>query len=202
MIRHDVDQGSEAWVALRLGRPTASQFHRIITPKTLALSRQRHQYMAELIVERDTGRPYDTDSLGWMGRGSEMEAEARRWYEFETGREVSQTGFVTLDNGTAGGSPDGLVMLDGLIEIKCRSARRHVEHLLGSAGDFASVTQVQGLMWITGRAWCDVVGYCPGQPGIIERVERNDETIAAITLAVYDFCSDLKRFLTGREATP
>ena len=202
MIQHDdVVQGSPEWHTLRLGKPTASAFHRIISPGRLKLSSQRHTYLAELIVERQTGRPYDVEATQWMGRGTQLEDEARKWYEFDRGEGVRQTGFVTNDAGTIGGSPDGLVGRWGLIEIKCRSARRHVEHLLGSAGDFASVTQVQGLMWITGRAWCDVVGYCPGQPGIIERVERNDETIAAITLAVYDFCSDLKRFLTGRATT-
>ena len=191
MIQHDdVVQGSPEWHTLRLGKPTASAFHRIISPGRLKLSSQRHTYLAELIVERQTGRPYDVEATQWMGRGTQLEDEARKWYEFDRGEGVRQTGFVTNDAGTIGGSPDGLVGRWGLIEIKCRSRRRHIEVVLGHA-EPASRTQVQGLLWLTQARWCDVVQYCPGMGGHVDRFERDDEAITAISQAVFEFTEEL-----------
>ena len=45
----------------------------------------------------------------WMLRGTELEPEARSFYEFETGATVTEVGFITNDDGTAGCSPDGLI---------------------------------------------------------------------------------------------
>jgi hypothetical protein len=45
------EQGSMDWYRLRMGIPTASQFHKIVTPGG-KLSEQRHAYMYRLIAER------------------------------------------------------------------------------------------------------------------------------------------------------
>jgi hypothetical protein len=37
---HNCTQGTEEWRKLRAGIPTASEFHKIITPKTGQLSKQ------------------------------------------------------------------------------------------------------------------------------------------------------------------
>ena len=191
MIRHDVVQGSAEWHDLRLGIPTASAFHRILTPKGLKPSGQRHQYLAELIVERTTGRPYDSFSTTWSGRGNDLEAEARHWYEFDQDRTVEAVGFITNDTRTVGGSPDGLVDLDGLVEIKCRSRRRHIEVLLGHA-EPASPAQVQGLLWLTERDWCDVVSYCPGIRSNVVRWHRSATIIDAIAEHVTEFAAEVE----------
>ena len=186
MKRHDVEQGSEEWRTLRLGIPTASMFHRIISPARLEPSAQRHRYLAELLVELQTGRPYDMAATSWMGRGTRLEDEARKFYEFSTGVDVELVGFITNDAGTLGGSPDGLVGADGMVEIKCRSAARHIEVLMGTV-ERVSATQVQGLLWLTGRAWCDVVHYCPGMKQDIFRVERDGNAVEHIAAAVTEF---------------
>ena len=191
MIRHDVTQGSEEWHTLRLGLPTASAFHRILTPKRLEPSGQRFRYMAELLAERSTGRPYDTDATSWMGRGQELEDEARRWYEFDRGVSVEAIGFVTNNTKTVGGSPDGLVGSDGMIEIKCRSRARHFEVLLDQC-EPASPAQVQGLLWLTEREWCDVVNYCPGARQHVVRWHRTATIIDAIAEHVTTFAAELE----------
>ena len=191
VIVHDVRQGSEEWHTLRLGIPTASAFHRILTPKQLKPSGPRHRYMAELLAERSTGRPYDMGATSWMGRGNDLEDEARRWYEFDSGNTVELVGFVTNDTKTVGGSPDGLVGDDGLIEIKCRSRARHFEVLLGEE-EPASPAQVQGLLWLTDRRWCDVVNYCPGARQDTRRWFRTPPIIDAIAEHVTAFAAELE----------
>ena len=52
MIIHRVDQGTIEWHQLRLGKPTSSQFDKIITPKTLKASAEADKYMNRLIAER------------------------------------------------------------------------------------------------------------------------------------------------------
>ena len=151
--------------------------------------------MAELVLERQTNEPFDAEGSSWMQRGKALEAEARRWYEFQTGEAVNQVGFVSDDGFTVGGSPDGLVGWDGIIEIKCRSRRRHIEVLMGQA-EPASRTQVQGLLWLTGRKWCDVVHYCPGMRHDIRRIPEDFEVIAAIRQRVNDFIIELDAYAT------
>ena len=94
MKRHDVEQGSEEWRTLRLGIPTASMFHRIISPARLEPSAQRHRYLAELLVELQTGRPYDMAATSWMGRGTRLEEEARKFYEKDNDRPPPGSCFV------------------------------------------------------------------------------------------------------------
>jgi hypothetical protein len=45
VIVHNVSQLSDEWHRLRMGIPTASEFGRIITPKTMKLSAQAPEYM-------------------------------------------------------------------------------------------------------------------------------------------------------------
>lgn len=183
---HDCVQGSDEWRQLRLGIPTASQFDRLITPKTRKPSSQRRGYMCELIAERILGKPIDSEGSSFMERGSKIEAEARGWYGFEHDkRTVRQVGFITekilfefgdgTAYGTIGCSPDGLVDDDGGLEIKCPGIKQHIANLISL--DPAYTMQMQGCMWIADRKWWDFVSFCPGFPTAIYRVQRDDELI-------------------------
>ena len=57
MIILDCEQGSEEWFKARLGVPSASNFHRVITP-TGKLSSQVDSYVNTLASEIITGQPY------------------------------------------------------------------------------------------------------------------------------------------------
>lgn len=175
----DVEQGTFEWLLARLGLPTASRFSSIITPKTMKPSSAQRDYALELIAERIIQAPLgDTTSI-WQHRGIQLEDEARAWYEMERGVDVEQVGFCLHDTMEVGGSPDGLVGTDGIVEIKCRSAKNHLRAVLDYA-EIAEATQVQGLMWITGREWCDMVAYCPGLPQRIVRVNRDPAWMEAL----------------------
>ena len=72
MIVLDHDQGSTEWIEARLGIPTASGFHRIITP-TGKLSASRDAYEGELLAEWALGRP--VTEFG----GNDWTERERRW---------------------------------------------------------------------------------------------------------------------------
>ena len=183
MITHDVAQGELAWMQLRLGMPTASRADSLVTPRTRKPSGGRARYRAELLAEWMLGQPLDDGSSGFMQRGTDMEDDARRWYEFEGDVEVEQVGFVTRDDGEAGCSPDGLVLSEGLLEIKCPSALQHVQYMLGDEPDYLG--QVNFQMYITDRAWADVLSYHPELPPVVYRVKR-DETYISLLVPVLD----------------
>lgn len=170
---HDVEQGSPAWMKLRLGIPTSSEFDRIITPARLAPSAGQRTYRGELLAEWLLGQPLENGSSGWMDRGRDLEAEARKWYAFDRAVDVRQVGFVSTDDGLVGCSPDGLVGTVGGLEIKCLSAQNHVMAMLGEADDYKG--QVQGALWLTGCEWWDLVFYNPDLPPVVKRVEPDPE---------------------------
>ncbi len=186
IVVRGIPQGSLEWLQLRCGIPTASRFDSIITPATRKFSKAADAYAIELITERITGHPIDFDRTDWMGRGSDMEAEARKWYAFNREVEVEEVTFCYTDDKQAGCSPDGLVGDDGLLETKCPSAKVHIGHLLGKTNP-ASVTQVQGQLWVTGREWVDVVSYCPGLPPVLLRYQRWPEFLSDLDACMGKF---------------
>ena len=184
----DCVQGSEEWRLARLGGVTTSQFHRLITPKTRKPSASAGGYLRELVAEWMLGAPLDDGDSLWMQRGSEMETEARAWYEFQNDVDVRQVGFCLRDDGKVGCSPDGLVGEDGLLEIKVPSAAVHVGYMLAPetlADEFRC--QVEGQLWVCERQWCDLVSFNPEIPPALIRCERDESFIEALAEIVEAF---------------
>ena len=193
MIIHDVEQGSREWLALRAGIPTASKFDEILTPRGEP-SKSARRYMLNLLAERCMGKPIVEFVSIPMKRGSVVESEAVTWYEAL--REVTTTpvGFITNDAGTVGASPDRLVDEDGLLETKCPFKEYiHMDYLLGGELHEAHRVQVQGQLWVTGRAWCDLVSYHPDLPTAVTRCQRDDIFIAKLAKALEHFCEALEK---------
>src|SRR5271165_5391532 len=117
IFHHDVAQYSEVYDRLRLGIPTSSHFHKIITPQGKP-SKQWREYACVLIAERILQRKIEFYHSPTMERGLIVEAEAADWYEFDQDVTVQRVGFITDDNHTVGCSPDRLVGDEGLLEIK------------------------------------------------------------------------------------
>lgn len=184
-------QGSSEWYAARKGIPTASEYSTVMAKgKDGGASLGRAKYLRVLAGEIVTGEP-DPDgfSNAHMERGKLWEDEARELYAFTNDAEPQIIGFIR--NGRTGASPDSLLGEDGGLEIK--TALRHIQIERLQRGDLPPEyrAQVQGCMWVTGRAWWDFMSYAPLLPPMIVRVYRDEAYIANIAKSVDAFNSDL-----------
>lgn len=186
----ECEQGSPEWFASRLGLPTASEYKTIVAVKKEAREKiTRQTYMRKLAGEIVTGLPMESYSNAHMERGTEQEAEARSLYAFAQDVEPQRVGFIV--NGRTGCSPDSLIGDNGGLEIKSALPHIQIERLERNELPSEHRLQVQGCLWITGRAWWDFVSYCPKLPLFVKRVERDEQCIADIKSAVDQFNDEL-----------
>lgn len=193
----DLEQGTDAWIAARLGRVTASRIADVIARTKTGWGASRANYMAELVAERLTGVPaeqYQNASMQW---GTDKEPEARAAYAFLTDAdEVDEIGFIPHPTiAMSGASPDGYVGADGLVEIKCPNTATHIETLRGGKVPEKYYVQMLWQMACTGRAYCDFVSYDPRMPShmqlFVQRVPRNDNRIKELEKDVVTFLAEL-----------
>ena len=189
------DQGTQEWLEARLGRPSASQFCKLVTTAGKP-SASADDYISELIAERITGEREPIYVNEWMQRGTELEPEARATYEFIHGVDVKEVGFILDDSGEFGCSPDGLVGEDGGVEFKCPAPKNHIAWSRKGVCPSKHYAQVQGCLYITGRKWWDFMSYHPEMKPFIVRVERDEEFIEKlaeqISLAVEEIKSEVR----------
>lgn len=174
-IYHDCMQYSDEWDALRLGKATASQFSRIITPGGKK-SEQFKGYAYHLLAEIYQRRPVDTYTSEHMERGSMLEEEAANYYEFDKKAETKRIGFITDDAKRVGCSPDRLVGNDGLLEIKCPKPNTMMQYFIEENIEDKYKPQIQGQIFISEREWVDIISYHPDMldTNVIMRVYRDD----------------------------
>ena len=188
-ILHDVIQKSDAWDRLRLGIPTASNAHKILTPGGKP-SAQWGDYGDHLIAERVLQRPVNTYTSSIMERGQREEEDAVAWYEADREVDTKYIGFVTTDDGKIGCSPDRLVGDDGLAEIKCPEPGTMIKYWRKGA-DEKYKPQLQMQLFVTGRKWVDIIAWHPEMTRIVCRVERDEAYIACLEEQLYLFNSYL-----------
>lgn len=195
---HMMEQRSEEWRAHRVGRVTASRVGDVMARTKTGPGAARKNYLADIVAERLTGEARDGFSNAAMQWGTDQEPAARAAYEFMTDATVSEVGFIDHPSlPMAGCSPDGLVGVDGMVEIKCPNTATHIDTLLGASIDGGYVKQMQFQMACAGRAWCDFVSFDPRLPAEMQlhvtRVWRDDNAVAEIEAAVSDFLSEAMR---------
>lgn len=183
----DVDQGSEAWLALRCGRLTASEMRLVITPTLkIADNDKTRAHVYELLFQRISNYVEPQYVSDDMLRGINDEIDARAKYE-ENFAPVQTVGFVTSDEWgfTIGYSPDGLVGDDGLIECKSRRGKYQVQTIAENEVPAEYMIQLQTGLLVTGRKWIDFISYSGGLPLFVKRVEPDpiiqDAIIAGAT---------------------
>lgn len=197
LITLDCEQGSEEWLAARLGIPTATGFENIVTT-TGKKSASYIKYMAELIEESILGGG-DTFKSSFMERGNQLEPQARAAYEFLTGNDVIQVGGVYLnENRDVMVSPDGLIpSLKKGLEIKCPKMSTHIRYLLEGGVPAEYVIQVQANLWVTGYETWDFVSYCPEyqkQTLYLFTAARDEKLMKAFDKLIPEFIKTLKAY--------
>ena len=178
-VIHDVAQYSEDYDRLKIGIPTSSNFHKIITPQGKP-SRQWRQYACVLIAERILQQKIEFYNSLAMERGLIVEDEAADWYEFDQDVTTQRVGFITDDEHTIGCSPDRLVDEEGLLEIKAPLPHTQVEYWISGELNERFRPQLQGQLYITQRSWVDILSWHDVLPKLIIRVEPDDLFLKAL----------------------
>jgi len=192
-----MEQRTEEWFAARCGKVTASRVADIIAKTKTGPSASRENYLAQLVCERMTGKPAESYSNAAMQWGVDQEIYARSAYEHAKDVLVEEMGFAvhpTIEG--AGASPDGLVGLFGLVEIKCPNTATHIQTLLDQKVPEKYNTQMQWQMACTARQWCDFVSFDPrmadGLQLFIKRVEYDPIYVAQLEKEVIFFLMEVE----------
>lgn len=186
----DCIQGTPEWMAARAGIPTASEFKKVLRERGKTKgseSVERMTLIRRLAGERITGDPATSYANAYMDRGKEMEPQARDDYAFINDVEPELIGFVTLDDGTAGASPDSFVGANGMLEIKTAEPHILLGHMLRGEFPAEHVAQCQGNLWVCEREWIDVLIYWPKMKPFVKRAYREEPYIADLAKAVAAF---------------
>ncbi|KAM7293610.1 hypothetical protein ISCGN_023218 [Ixodes scapularis] len=150
-----------SWSLLRKYRLTASNFGRVLD------SCRRSSYPPSLF--KTLFGEYNLSTNCAVIWGQVHEEEALLKYEQQKGLTTTKSGLWLHESGVLGGSPDGLIGTDGLVEVKCPwTWRDHMIKEAFGAKDFCLDTtgslitshpyyhQIQGCLTITRRRFCDL----------------------------------------------
>lgn len=190
-----VEQGTDRWKKLRLGRIGSSEVSTLLTqPKGDKIPAGMQTLAYKKWAEKLTGQSADSGFVSKaMENGHRLEPFARERYQNEQkevgrGVEIVQVGYVSLGE-YVGYSPDGLVLKDGLdtfsglddvqglIEIKSPELLEYTRYMDTREIKKEHIAQMQWGMWITDLPWCDYVVFNPyfTKPILIHRVEADEE---------------------------
>ena len=191
-VEKPIEQNSLYWEMARVGIPTASEFHNLITP----LFKPRKGEMVESyfymkLSERWTGSPTPQKAVLAMDFGHVLEESAKPYYTLMFDEEIIPCGFATTDDGKIGCSPDGLIGKDGGIEIKCAEAKTHTKYLMVGELPEDYVLQVHGSLFVTGRKFWRFLSYRRKFPAFVTLIERDEKINAVIEETLYAFCERL-----------
>lgn len=195
MIKYhrDIDQGTEAWRMLRIGKLTASEMKLILTPTLkIADNEKTRKHVYEIAAQRVTEYVEPSYESFDMLRGREDEVSAQIAYNTNYAP-VERCGFIENDEFgfPIGYSPDGLIGDDGLIETKSRNQSLQFETLVERISidkiPDENVLQVQTGLLVSGRKWCDYISYSGGLHMAVVRVFPDMEVQRAIIEASKSF---------------
>ena len=163
-----IEQRSKEWFNIRKGKITSSEVHKIMGEGKgkEVLTDTAKTYLLEKISESLGG--FTTLATGaaieW---GTELEELACKVYAEKTNVTVDKASFIVY-NDNYGGSPDGIVAPDGVIEIKCPYvSANHFKHgLIKTAADLKKVApayyyQCISNMLCANAKWCDFISFDP-----------------------------------------
>ena len=158
-----VEQRSEEWFKLRLGKITGSRFPALMTSPNKAdhkFSETQLKILKELAVERLTGERTEFFTNKYMEWGTETEPQAIAFYESKEWVKVKEVCFYPFDD--FGDSPDGIIEGVKAIEVKCPKSTTHLDYLVDPTKLLKAYKwQCYGHMIATGLKECDLMSYDP-----------------------------------------
>ena len=108
---------------------------------------------------------------------------------------MEEVGFIKHASLMAGCSPDGLIGADGGCEIKSVIPTVQLDTILAGGYPSEHRAQIQGNLWITGRAWWDFCSFSPDMPEhlrtYIFRVARDESYILNLAAEVTVFLGEV-----------
>lgn len=199
----ELTQGTDEWYKMRAGKVTASRINDVMARIKTGEAAARKDYKAQIVAEILTGTPQENGfKSAEMQWGNDQEPFARAAYEIATGAMVDQVGLVlhpTIERGAA--SPDGLVGLDGLVEIKCPKTATHLQYLVDGKVPAHYQPQMLWQMACTERQWCDFVSFDPRLPEhlqlFVQHFIRDQKRIDEIESEVRSFLAEVDAILAA-----
>lgn len=193
MTHHLIDQNSEEWNQLRLGKFTASTF------SDLFMDRKTAGYQKSIIkvaYERVTGESEESYSNKWMQRGNEKEQFAAEQYEMLTFSQLEPAGFYEF-NEFVGASPDRkIVNQNGGCEFKCPSFQVYQEYLETRKIPKGYYWQIHGQLLCTGWDYIDYMPFSsPLLKSILIRVERDQSVLDQLSDKLNECIEEVKQLM-------
>lgn len=191
-----MEQKSAEWFSQRLGKFTASEFHKLMTSgrgKDEYFGKTAISYIDSKITEiltNGTGCDFQFQGNKATEWGEYCEPLAREKYTEKKGIAVKECGFIEISE-RFGGSPDGLIE-GGIIEIKCPfNPDNHVQNLwLANEADFEKAhyeyyIQMHVNMIATNSQFGDFISFDPRMQNEsfqlkVLRINRNEATVKEI----------------------
>lgn len=161
-------QKSEAWFKARIGVITGSRVGSIIGVNPYQTA---NEVMRDMVRET-FGAEKEFNGNAATNHGERMEPVACAFYEKITGNKVFETGIIMHDDYPwLGASPDGLIGIEGGLEIKCPYWAKAPYSVHEKPSYYA---QCQHVMAVCDLQWMDFVCYISEEVYLLERLERED----------------------------
>lgn len=196
MIIHDVIQGTDEWLHVKAGKFGGTSA-KLFPVSGMKIGAGLRTAIYEKVAEHVVGPSLDGFTSAAMQRGVELEPLARKRYAVEHFVSVREVGYIQKGD-YFGVSPDGLIGKDGAIEIKSPGGKEFVRWLDERTVPKPYYMQMQWLLCITGRKWCDYVVFNPDFADCalsVERVHRDEELIALFEKKKLVVATEMDRLL-------
>jgi len=200
ILESEAPQRSDRWFELHIGRPTASEFHRVITPAKLELSKQRFDFAYRLAAEQFLNQSFSRslEGLEFVEKGKTEEPKAIQQYETINEVETYPISMILTDDKRFGCSPDRLVVGDDRhgLEIKSLFPPKMVRYHMEGSGSEHRI-QVLGQMWIGEFTLNDLFCYNEDTPPYFAQWKRPDvaNDIAAVAAHMDRFGDELDEMM-------
>lgn len=189
---YDLEQKTDEWLRMHLGRPTASGFDNLMTSSFEPRKGQMPKtYLMEKLAEKVQSLPPPGFSSFHTEQGAMLENDAFMAFSIASEKTLLKNcGFVIGADGRCGCSPDGLIGEHSGLEIKCPTPKVHMGYLLDGVLPDDYAPQVHGSIYVTGRSEWNFFSYCRRMKPFHLVVKRDEAIMAKIAACLAKFYAD------------